>query len=238
MVRMIPFTTPNEVHIWFFPTEISTEQYAEYRKILSREELERADRFVFDNDRVRFVASHGMLRTRLAGYCGARPETLVFRAGSHGKPVLMESAVPIQFNLSHSGSRAAIAVTSGPRCGVDIEKIRRDVSDQEIAQRFFCTLEIEWLRSLSAPQRIHGFFRLWAVKEAILKAVGKGLSMPLSDVDTSQVINGTSSFVSLPGEEGRDLTLWVGELDAADGYTSAVAVEGHSPNVRIIRDDE
>jgi 4'-phosphopantetheinyl transferase len=232
---MIPFTSPNEVHVWVFPTDISSERYDEYRKILSRQELERADRFVFDDDRVRFIASHGMLRTRLAVYCGAQPEALVFSAGSHGKPVLLESAVPIQFNLSHSGSRAAIAVTSGLRCGVDIEKIRSEVSDQAIAQRFFCTLEIEWLRSLSATQRVHGFFRLWAVKEAILKAVGKGLSIPLSDVDTTQVINGASSCVSLPREEGRDLTFWVGELNAADGYTSAVAVEGHSSDVRIMR---
>jgi 4'-phosphopantetheinyl transferase len=122
------------------------------------------------------------------------------------------------------------------RCGIDIEQVRIEISDQAIAERFFCARENEWLQSLPADQRIQGFFRLWSVKESILKADGKGMSIPLSDIDTSSVLARTSSIVSLP-EGGRSLTVWVGELHAPEGYTAALAVEGSAPRVRIIEEE-
>jgi len=207
---------------------------AEFRTILSADECARADRFVFESDRIRFIASHGGLRLKLAAYCATRPETLMFGVGSHGKPFLLEPPIPIQFNLSHSGTRAALVVTLNMRCGIDIEKVRPEVSDQAIAERFFCARENDWLQSLPEDQRIQGFFRLWSVKESILKADGKGLSIPLADVDTSNVLARTSSNVSLP-DGGRMLSFWVGELHAPEGYTAALAVEGTAPRVHIFQ---
>jgi 4'-phosphopantetheinyl transferase len=122
------------------------------------------------------------------------------------------------------------------RCGIDIEKIRSEISDQAIAERFFCSRENDWLQSLPGDQRIQGFFRLWSVKESILKADGKGLSIPLADVDTSNVLARTSSNVSLP-DGGRMLSLWVGELHATEGYTAALAVEGTAPRIQIFQEN-
>ena len=160
----------------------------------------------------------------------------MFGEGTHGKPFLLEPSLPIQFNLSHSGTRAALVVTLNVRCGIDIEQVRSEISDQDIAERFFCARENEWLQSLPEDQRIRGFFRLWSVKESILKADGKGLSIPLSDVDTSNVLDRTSPNVSLPNG-GRLLSLWVGELHATEGYTAALAVEGKAPRVRIFQEN-
>jgi|SRR6185295_14495401 len=231
----LPELGPKDAHVWIFSTDASMDECAEFRELLSPEEKARADRFVFDSDRVRFTASHGLLRVQLGAYCGRRPEDLVFGVGSHGKPLLIEPAAPVQFNLSHSGSRAALVVTANIRCGVDIEKLRAEVSDRAVAERFFCRRENEWLQSLPATQRTRGFFRLWAVKEAILKADGKGMSIPLASVDTTNVLNGVSSSVSLPDGDGRVLSLWVGELNVADGYASALAVEGVLPGVHILQ---
>jgi 4'-phosphopantetheinyl transferase len=226
----------NVAHVWMFPTNISTEECAKLLELLSADERARADRFVFESDRIRYIASHGVLRMRLGDCCGKPPASLVFSVGSHGKPALSEPSAPLQFNLSHSGSLAALVVTPNIRCGIDIEKERSEISDQDIAERFFCARENAWLQSLPPDQKARGFFRLWSVKEAILKADGKGLSIPLNDVDATSVVDGTSSYVSLPSDDGNVLSLWVGELRAAHGYTSALAVEGTEPIVRIIQE--
>jgi len=208
---------PNDAHVWIFPTDISTDRCAELRKILSPDEVARTGR-------IRFIASRGELRIRLASYCGTRPERLSFGVGPHGKPFLREPATPIQFNLSHSGSLVALVVTSGIPCGIDIERVRSKISDQALAQRFFCSRENEWLRSLPEDQMRHGFFRLWSVKESILKADGRGISASLSAIDASGVMDGTSSLVS---------SFWVTELNVAEGYTSALAVENRAPKIRF-----
>jgi 4'-phosphopantetheinyl transferase len=208
---------PNGAHVWIFSTNISSARCEEFRKILSPDEAARTDR-------IRFIAARGELRLRLASYIDTRPESIVFGVGPHGKPFLRKPASPLQFNLSHSGELAALVVTSGFRCGIDIERVRSKISDQALARRFFSARENAWLQSLPAGQRRHGFFRIWSVKESILKAEGLGISVPLSTVDTSGVLNGTSSLVS---------TLWVAELNVAEGYTSAVAVENHAPGIRI-----
>jgi 4'-phosphopantetheinyl transferase len=235
-ISAAPVLEASDAHVWMFRTDISANQFAEFRNHVSKDENARADRFVFERHRERFVASHGRLRMILGTYCATQPRDLVFGSGSHGKPFLKEASVPIQFNLSHSGSRAALVVTRNMRCGIDIEKIRPEISDQAIAARFFCARENEWLQSLPSEQRIEGFFRLWSVKEAILKADGKGMSIPLADVDTSNILAGMSPYISLPDGEG-DLSLWVTELHAVEGYTAAVALEGTAPRVRIIESD-
>jgi len=212
---------PNDAHVWIFPTNISTARCTELRKILSPDEVARTDR-------IQFIASRGELRIRLAAYCGVQPESLVFGVGPHGKPFLREPASPIQFNLSHSGELAALVVTSGLPCGIDIEKVRSKISDQALAQRFFCARENAWLRSLPADQRRKGFFRLWSVKESILKADGKGISAPLSDIDASGVMDGTCSRIG---------ALWVSELNVAEGYTSALAVENSAPRIHLFQED-
>ncbi|HET9131206.1 MAG TPA: 4'-phosphopantetheinyl transferase superfamily protein [Terriglobia bacterium] len=229
-----PVLKSEDAHVWQFQTDISADQCAGFRNLLSKEENARADRFVFESDRLRFIGSHGRLRMILGSYCSTDPKELVFATGSHGKPFLMEPSVPIQFNLSHSGNLAAIVVTSNIRCGIDIEKIRPEVSDRAIAERFFCKRENEWLQCLPEAQRIQGFYRLWSVKESILKADGKGLSIPLSDIDTSDVLSRNSSVVALSGGNPR-LSLWVEEVPADEGYTCALAVEGAAPKIRVLQ---
>ena len=225
------FADENEIHIWIFPTDVSGARCAELRALLSPEELVRADRFVAEIDRVRFIASHGVMRIQLASYCSAQPQSLAFGAGPQGKPYLQQPASPLHFNLSHSGNRAALAVTRGARCGVDIQKVR-PVADREIAERFFCANETRWLKSLPSGERNHGLFRLWSVKESILKASGTGMRQPLSSVDASKVLeNGPQRGTLL--ESGNAASFWVQELDVAEGYTCAIAVEGNNPGIRV-----
>ena len=89
--------------------------------------------------------------------------------------------------MSHSGEIAVFAFAIGRKVGVDVEYIRYDVDVEEIPPRFFSRMEQQTLGDLRGQPKFEGFFNCWTRKEAYVKAVGSGLSLPLRDFDVSLV---------------------------------------------------
>jgi 4'-phosphopantetheinyl transferase len=218
-----------------FPLDVDPNERDKFQQLLSDVEKDRARRFKFDRDSGRFITAHAVLRMILSAYVAQRAEDLNFSKGSKGKPALIDAGMPIEFNLSHSGGYALVAVTAGSACGVDIEEVRPRISPLEIAGRFFADGENRWLNELPPGDTLKGFFRLWVVKEAIIKATGMGLSIPLTDFDTTRVVENGSAVMTAGMPEGLATSLWVSELALADDVTAAVAVEGTHYTVRIVR---
>ncbi len=124
------------------------------------------------------------LRRVLAAYLDVRPEIIGLRQNGHGRPVLDGTlAGRLDFNWSHSGTRAVIAVArSLPVLGVDIEHVRPGRSFMALAKRFYAPGEYAQLASLRDDEQPQAFIRLWTAKEALLKAHGRGLSHGLHKV--------------------------------------------------------
>jgi 4'-phosphopantetheinyl transferase len=211
---------PRRLDLWLLSTQISDADRPIYEGVLTSEEHQRAGRFHFDADRNRFITGRGGLRWILSLYCGIPPEALTFETGPQGKPALPRHPT-LSFNLSHSGEYVLIGVTTGADCGVDIEWKRPGANEEGIAQRFFCPREVEWLKRTK-----DGFLRLWTAKEAIIKAVGGGLSIPLTDVDVTDVVEGTAFAMKLETSGLPARMLWLQELELVEGYAAAVAVIG------------
>lgn len=95
----------------------------------------------------------------------------------YGKPYLQSPYDDIHFNISHSGEWVVLAIDTVP-IGIDIQEITN--ADINIAKRFFSKEESEYIFSLSNENQIEAFFKLWSLKEAYVKAEGKGLSIPLN----------------------------------------------------------
>src|SRR5262249_13729267 len=163
-----------------------------YQGVLLADERARSDQYVFEIDRARSITARGGLRWLLSSYTGVPPHALEFEEADDGKPLVRGTSIHHEFNVSHSGDDILIGITTGTKCGVDVEGSRTQISEQSIGESFFCRREIQWLR-----QTEKGFFRLWTIKEAILKAVGRGLSIPLSDVDVTDIVEGRASMISL-----------------------------------------
>ncbi len=154
--------------------------------LLDADERERAGRFLRASDRARFVTSHAALRVSLGTALGLAPEAVRFAKDDAGRPHLAgPEGEGLDFNLSHSGDIALIGLARDMRIGVDVE-VRRSLPDAlRIARAHFAADEVAALSALP-PQRMEAaFFGLWTRKEAVVKALGAGLSIPLDRFSVS-----------------------------------------------------
>lgn len=151
---------------------------ASWLLMLNETEKNRADRFVFARNRVDFIAAHALLRAALSQLYGVPPVAWQFVSGLLGKPSVCLGNEPAQisFNLSHTDGMAGLSACLGAdwAIGFDLEPASRHI-DIAVADQFFSPKEVAWLYSLAELERVEGFVRLWTLKEAFIKATGKGL---------------------------------------------------------------
>lgn len=224
----LPTMESDEAHVWRADLLQSEEETARLRRLLSPDEQARAGRFLFPKDRDRFIVARGHLRSILGRYLGVEPEGLRFAYNSYGKPCLSKEfdGGALRFNLSHSHERALYAFARGAEVGVDIEYLRQDFACEEIARQFFSPREVADFRSLPASQRAEAFFHCWTRKEAYVKALGEGLSVPLDEFDVS-LLPGEPAALLSNRRRPQEVARWsLQTLEVDSVYAAALAVEG------------
>lgn len=236
----VPFPVPaeelvlgaGEVHVWHLELRPPARELERMRGWIDRAESDRAARFVFDRDRLRYIAAHGLLRHLLGGYLGTAPEAVELAVAPRGKPYLLspagrDSNAALRFNLAHSGDRALVAVSSGREVGVDVEEAGRGRDVVGIAGSFFSPAEVAALKAVPDAERVAAFYRCWTRKEAYIKACGTGLAMRLDSFDVSLEPDACDAL--LRSERGVDEPRrWkLVDLPVDGGFTAALAVEGH-----------
>lgn len=172
-----------EVQLWHLPLEqvalSDLEQFC--AGLLTPDERERGRRFAFERDRCQFMAARGLLRTVLSRYAAVDPGRWRFRVTEYGKPHIESpvAASDLRFSITHTPNLVAVVVAAGMRVGVDAECLSRPIDWQAIGERYFAPEERQYLATLPHDEQQAGFFRIWTLKEAFLKAIGTGLSTAL-----------------------------------------------------------
>ncbi len=212
----------SEVEVWLIALEATAVHLQQCSMLLSCDEQLRADRFQFARDRNRYIAGRAMLRVVLARQLGESPEHISIESGPHGKPVLADRTAPVHFNLAHTGDLAILAISSTQVPGVDIESLERTVDHDALAQRFFSARENAEFERISPATRNQAFLARWTCKEAVAKAAGKGLRMPLNQIEVSVAPHGQPRLLSLPDGDARQWTLH--SIDAGSNYVAALAL--------------
>ena len=161
---------------------------------LSEDEIARANRFKFEEDRIRWTRACSSLRMILSRYAGDDAFRLAFVYGEHGKPRLLPFS-DVEFNLSHSGDYAMVAVARSIPVGVDIERIRTNVDMAPLLRR---------LGEHDLPAETQQLYQVWTRREARSKAAGGALfDKPAENIYTVDLTApaGYAASVALVGYE-------------------------------------
>jgi 4'-phosphopantetheinyl transferase len=216
------------------PLDVPASEVEALRPLLAATELERAARYLFERDRIRYIARRGRLRLILGRYLGMEPDRLQFSYNPYGKPALAPEFAHqgLCFNLSHSGEYALCAACCGREIGVDVERMRTDIGYEAIGERFFSANEVAVLGALPAGMRAQAFYNCWTRKEAYIKGRGEGLSVPLGSFDVS-LAPGDPAALLASRWDPEDVARWrMQALAPGRGYAGALAVKGEGWQLR------
>ncbi len=199
--------------------------------VLTDDERARAGRFAFVSDQSAFVTTRAALRRALGDALSCPPDTVRIVTATSGRPTLDRShGSRLDFNVSHSGAVAALALSHTGRVGVDIEThdIRRGLRD--LVPTVMGLRERVMLTALTDEALFcEAFYGCWTRKEAIAKGIGTGISADLTAIDVPAVPS--DGLVVVPGAthpRWRIVTVNVGA-----GVTMSVALADCAGPIRI-----
>ena len=215
-----------QLHLWLRAGAAGQAEVASAISILSDDERQRASAFSAEVDRRRYVVAHGCVRHLLADYTGIDAQALRFQVHTGGKPALAaeQARSGIAFNLSHSGDAVLLGVAQGIAVGVDVE-LMRPLSDLDgLARAIFSPAERRRFDALDASLRTEAFFAAWSRKEAVVKAMGSGLSSELAGVEATIDPREPAALRALNGSSAaaRRWSLW-GMRSAHGAWLAAAA---------------
>ncbi len=179
------------LNLWFAQTEKLSfpEIWETHSPLLPQRDKEKILAYRFDKDRILSLVSRVMVRRMLSSLVPDKaPESWHFSTKRFGKPFIEGTGdeTQLQFNLSHTNGLVACAVAPDIPIGIDVEVISDKLSTLEMAPTVFTASELADLQALAGRQeQFRYFYRLWTLKEAYLKCVGDGLSMPLQGFEFS-----------------------------------------------------
>lgn len=170
------------------------------------------------------------LRAVLAAYLGMPAAAVTLQEGAGGKPQLAPMAgadtPPLDFNWSHSGDLAVVALARNLALGVDIEQASRRPRSLALAQRYFDRAEAAALAALAGKARTRAFLSLWCAKEAVLKATGAGISFGLERLAFVPDAEGYWRLAHVDAALGAPADWQVRGFAAAPGCHAALAWRG------------
>jgi 4'-phosphopantetheinyl transferase len=217
-----------DIHLWRAWADSLSASPDPLKRFLSKEEMERANRFRLNRDRDRFILRRGLLRKLLGEYLERDPIQLNLCYGSHGKPYLPEGAEqsPLRFNLTHSSGLTVLAFTWQRELGGDSERIDSRVAQEQIPEQFFSPAEVVALRSMPLQWQSQAFFLAWTRKEAFIKATGEGLSRGLEKFTVSLRPDKPARLLWVEGQEEERQRWSMMSFIPGPGFAGALVVEG------------
>lgn len=233
---MPPPLRRGEVHVWRVRLDPHAAVAASLSGVLAGEERARAERFRSDVHRSRFVVCRAAQRDVLARYTGLSPAALRFRYSAYGKPALATDGgepARIRFNVSNARDLAVVAVTADREVGVDVEAEREVTDALGLARRFFSPAELAALEAVPPVSMQRAFVTCWTRKEAFIKAIGLGVSMPLAAFDVAVDPDEPAALLRTRPDPAVALRWSMHALDVGPGYACTLVADGPVDAVRL-----
>jgi 4'-phosphopantetheinyl transferase len=187
-------------------------------------------------DRDRFLVGAALLRLVLASHLGIAPAAVpidrsCLRCGRpHGKPVLRDGA-DFELSVAHSGKWVVVAVAREIAVGVDVERVDAHAVTSEVARLTLTSEEHSELDGLATPVRTERFFSYWTRKEALVKALGCGLEVPLHAIDVRRICDPPRGR-EFAGQTPLSAGICLVDLAPRAGYAASLAVAARQVRLR------
>ena len=219
------------VTVWQVDLDACRKHNPAHRHLLSSDELRRANGFHLDAHREWFIACRAALRLILGARLATHPDLVCFRYGTSGKPEIESGATDIRFNVTHTRGRALIAVAGSFDIGIDIE---RDVPVPDWSRLSALVFSDDEKRELAeAADKSEAFLRVWTRKEAVLKALGIGLSG--SPTDLTVTLGREPAIITIVAEGGSRSDWTLADICGIAGVAALAArVSGASVDLRTM----
>jgi 4'-phosphopantetheinyl transferase len=228
-----PVLAADTIQVWLVDVRRQDHDLKRYESYLSASESERVARYRFPEHANRFVIRRGTVRRLLSAYLDVHPAAVSFVENAYGKPLLAPPLDRLQFNTSHTGDWAVHGFALDHPIGIDIEAVRHDMATEEVAGKVLSPKEKELLSRLPPQERVEAFFACWTCKEAYVKALGEGLSHPLTEFSVSMDRDLDEWQLSRPNASGRQTVWHFHRLRVRDGVVGCVVVRDSHCRVRL-----
>jgi len=212
---LIPTLEAGEVQVWC--ARVDEAAVAAAVALLNEQEQARMEHMRLGIARHEFVVGRAMLRVLagVASACGPREVTV--GVGEFGKP----RVEGMEFSVAHSHGLVVLALNCEASVGVDVEWVEREIEALEIARSNFATGEKQRIeQAAEGVERAQAFFEVWTRKEAIVKAHGQGLTIPLESFEAPAGEAEEAVELVVKGESRR---LYVRGIDVGEGFIGALA---------------
>jgi 4'-phosphopantetheinyl transferase len=200
---------------------------------LTAEEQGRAERRRAGKVREEFAVGRACLRILLGNFFAANPLIIPISEGPYGKPSVSMDGRSVFFNVTHSRGIILIALSKSGDVGIDVERIDSITDIIEIAKSAFRSDEVELLISIDSPEtRRLAFYRCWTQKEAIVKADGRGLSLPLACFEVP-ILSAEEAIIDIKEpsrEQGKRYLLR--DIPLEGPFVGAIASDSHNCRMR------
>ena len=232
-----PVLDPGVCHVWWARPENATEALLE---LLDEQEQRRYGSYRERRDRDRFLVACGLMRLALGHQLKQQPSSVTLLRDCttcgrpHGKPRLAPGVPRIELSASHGGDRIAVALAHGPALGVDVEPVAARLPVDELAPHVLTPEEASELERWSGTRRVEALLRYWTRKEAVVKATGKGLAIPLRSFAVTSPAD-PPDVVAWPSMPGRGEEVWLYDLQPGVGHVASLAVLG--PPLEVVELD-
>ena len=190
--------------------------------VLSSGESQRLARLTTDRGREEFLYGRLFLRSVLASLTGKSMGVLNLGQSEYGKPNLSERC-GLSFNLSHSGHRYGLVISTEGEAGCDLEQHKAARNFAGLIDTVGCAGERVWLDSLSLSERVMAFYQLWTLKEATVKADGRGFEIAVDSFGFAADVSGSINPILWNIELGTQ-SRWRWWAENQEGLSVAVAV--------------
>lgn len=229
------FQDAHHIHIW--TSSVNPDAASQYDHFLTAEETARAERFATEALRDKYIVQHGILRDILCRYLNCAAAAVEFTTLAHGKPELASSDHPqgkLAFNSSHTKSQLVVSVALDSEIGVDIEFHNSRTDWKGISQSYFTAQENAWLIGLPEKQGFRSFYDIWTMKEAVMKADGRGLGIPIEEIsfDLPSTEKFTPAIIATPTELPD--RWWGRKMDLGQDVSAAVVCRDKNAIVQFL----